>query len=111
MVSPGKRMHTVLNACIVCSGPGGRTRINVEVAAHPSLPGETMLVRRGIGNTLCPRCKPKYLPLTPVTRKQLDDLSDKTWDDLRKRGCPCCEAGLTWHDGWGDRDDRGQRSQ
>lgn len=37
------------------------------------------------------------VPLTPAMERELDRLGAKLWRDLRKRGCPCCEAGLGWY--------------
>ena len=61
--------------------------------------GQLVLQQRGIGSRLCPDCKARYLPLTGAMNQELDRLCAKLWRDLRKRGCPCCEAGLDWYPG------------
>jgi hypothetical protein len=60
---------------------------NGHIALHPD----------GTGNRLCPACKEKYQPLTPAMRRNLDELNGKLWRNLKKRGCPCCQAGLQWY--------------
>jgi hypothetical protein len=92
---PGILMHTHLGKCIKCGSPEGDTILYVrpEIGAASSLE----LRYDSAANRLCTACKEKYLPLTEGVRRELDSLTAKIWPTLRKRGCPCCEAGLTWH--------------
>lgn len=91
---PGSRMHTHMGTCIKCGGIDGDTTIYVRVC---EIAGTLSLNLDGVGSRLCTRCKAKYLPLTHAMDQELNRLGDKLWRDLRKRGCPCCKAGLDWY--------------
>jgi hypothetical protein len=67
--------------------------VQCEIRLHD---GDKAYWRTGIGNQLCPQCRAKHLPLTPAMDQELNRLSDELWDDVKRRGCPCCEAGLQW---------------
>jgi hypothetical protein len=92
--TPGSRMHAHVGSCIKCGGTDGDATIYVRVYASA---GRLGLNLDGVGTRLCPQCKAKYLPLTPAMDRELDRLGAKLWRDLRKRGCPCCQAGLDWY--------------
>lgn len=90
---PGQRMHAHTGKCIKCGRPDGDSVIHVTLTLQV---GRLSLQHEGVGSRLCPQCKAKYLPLTPAMNSELNRLGSKLWRDLRKRGCPCCEAGLDW---------------
>jgi len=94
IIQPGRRLHTYLHRCTKCGNPNGYTIIHVRIEAEGTF---LALNWCGSGNRLCPDCQAKYLPLTHGMRRELDRLSRKAWRDLRKRGCPFCQAGLDWY--------------
>lgn len=90
----GRRMHTHIGRCIKCGSSDGQSIVCVRLTR----PGDGLALQLdGVSNRLCPHCKAKYRPLSPAMREELDRLSGKLWRDLRKRGCPCCEAGFSWY--------------
>jgi hypothetical protein len=89
---PGSRMHAHTGRCIKCGSREGDTTVYVRVNGEANV-----LFLQGVGSRLCPQCKARYLPLTPVMDRELKRLGDKLWRDLKKRGCPCCQAGLNWY--------------
>lgn len=92
--TPGSRMHAHSGKCIKCGSADGDSTIYVRVYEIGARLGLNL---DGVRSRLCPQCKTKYLPLTHAMNLELNRLSDKLWRDLRKRGCPCCQAGLDWY--------------
>jgi hypothetical protein len=52
------------------------------------------LFQDAIANQLCPSCESG---LDETVHRELDRLDAELWPALKKRGCPCCQAGLTWY--------------
>jgi hypothetical protein len=50
------------------------------------------LFQDAIANQLCPSCESG---LDETMHRELDRLDAELWPALKKRGCPCCQAGLT----------------
>lgn len=91
---PGSRMHAHVRTCIKCGSIDGDATIYVRVFKSAGTLGLNL---DGVGSRLCPQCKAKYLPLTRAMDQELNRCGDKLWRDLKKRGCPCCQAGLDWY--------------
>jgi hypothetical protein len=92
--TPNTKLYAHLLGCILCGASEGYTTVFVQARKAPT--GAIGLTLNGIGNHLCPGCKAKYVPMDQATRRRLDKLSNKIWPKLKKRGCPCCSAGLEW---------------
>jgi hypothetical protein len=84
-------MHAHLGTCIRCGSPDGDTLVYVRVGEQA---GIITLFQDGIANQLCPSCKAE---LDEAMHRELDHLNAELWPALKKRGCPCCTAGLTWY--------------
>jgi hypothetical protein len=87
-------MHTHTGRCVKCGSVDGDAVIYARVRV---VGGRLGLALDSIGSRLCQTCKAKYLPLTPAMDRELTRCGDKLWRDLRKHGCPCCQAGLVWY--------------
>ena len=90
----GNRIQTMLCRCILCGDPEGATVVFARVWMRDD--GRLMLAPDGISNSLCPDCRAKHAPVSTAMRNRLNKLSDKAWQKLKRRGCPCCDAGIEW---------------
>jgi hypothetical protein len=93
---PGARLCTHLDKCIVCGSPKGDEIIYVRVLHTAE---ETNLKYDGGTSRPCHECCVKLAPdgnPSEALRQRLEKLNREAWVELRKRGCPCCEAGLAW---------------
>jgi hypothetical protein len=88
---PGERMHAHIGKCITCDSSEGDTIVHVRVV-NPR--GRISVKPGGVGNKLCPQCKPKC---DAAMHRRIDRLNGDLWTELTGRGCPCCQWGLTWH--------------
>jgi hypothetical protein len=91
---PEARLHTHLGTCIICGSSAGDTTVYVKCVEVPA--GRSSLDLEGMGVQLCPQCEPPR-KLTDGHRALLRSFGHRWWANLKKRGCPCCEAGLTWY--------------
>jgi hypothetical protein len=93
---PGARLHTHIGTCINCGSSEGDTIVHVKCFEERGWLG---VEYESIANMLCPQCKAKLMPggrLTEAGRHKLDKLTEEVVPNLKRLGCPCCEAGLTW---------------